>query len=314
MSKIDNNKAPENKRSSDNDALLSSLLGGGKQGKSKVDKLYTDFYQKSNKTVEDIEISSLFPAPDDLNFFPEISDTKMLEMIFSIQENGLFNPIIVWEQDNGYMILSGHNRVTAYGRIVSEYSHVDSFDSDKYKTIPAIVYGKNEIDEEKAKEIIVDTNYIQRDDYKRLLPEIIKNRINIIKDRKDIKGRTIDIVAKELMISSTKVYEDQLIANKIIPELRELYFEGVINKKPILRFAWFSKDIQKKLYKGVDSSNFTDDKVYKIKKDMTYEEIYETLTSTDYEKKVAVQLRVPEKLKDDFRKMANEWIKNNSSN
>lgn len=281
-------------------------LKGGKYGESYRDK-YDDMIKKTEKPITNIDINLLYPAPESWNFFPEISDDKMLEMMFSIMENGLFNPIIVWEQDDGYMILSGHNRVNAYKRILLEYKNTPNFNRKEYETIPAIVYRKNEIDELKAKEIIIDTNYIQREEDRRLMPQIVKNRLEIVKNRKDVKGRTIDIVAKELGISATKVYEDQLIANKIIPELSEFYFNNELKKKSILRFAWFDKETQKWIYENY-KDKITDDNVIKLKKSMTKEDIKDCFNDTNYVKKVSVAIRVPEFLKEEFREMAIKWI------
>ncbi len=281
-------------------------LQGGTYGESYRDK-YDDIIKKTEKPIVNVDIESLYPAPESWNFFPEISNDKMLEMMFSIMENGLFNPIIVWEQDEGYMILSGHNRVRAYKRILVEYQNAPNFNKKEYETIPAIIYRKDEIDELKAKEIIIDTNYIQRDEDKRLMPQIVKNRLEIVKDRKDAKGRTIDIVAKELGISATKVYEDQLIANKIIPELNEFYFNNKLRKKSLLRFAWFNKDVQRWIYENY-RDEIIDDNVMKLKKIMTKEEIKDCFENPNHVKKVSVSIRVPEYLKDEFREMATRWV------
>lgn len=262
-----------------------------------------------NKPVTYLPIHSLQPAPNDWNFFPSISPSKMLEMMFSIQENGLFNPIIVWEKEDGYMILSGHNRVEAYKRIISEYQDTEGFNREDYEKIPAIVFSENEIDENKAKEIIIDTNYIQRENDRRLMPIIVENRIDIVKNRKDKKGRTIEIVAKELGLSRTKVYEDFLIAERIIPELSEMFFDGTISKKALLKFSSFGKILQKELYEKY-KDEITTDKCMKLKKTMTKEEIKELFKKKDSGKIITMQVRVPEILKDEFRTMANEWLKN----
>ena len=281
-------------------------LQGGKYGESYQDK-YHEIIKKSEKDIINIDINLLSPAPNDWNFFPEISDDKMLEMMFSIQENGLFNPIIVWERHGRYMILSGHNRVRAYKRIINEYEGAEGFDKKKYETIPAIVYRENEIDEIKAREIIIDTNYIQRDEDKRIMPQIVKNRLEIVKNRKDVKGRTMDIVAKELGISATKVYEDQLIANRIIPELNELYFNGELKKKSLLRFAWFDKETQNWI-KDNFMESIDDEKVMRLKKNMPRDEIKKCLTFEDNINRVYVTMRMAEEITDEFKEMANEWI------
>jgi ParB family chromosome partitioning protein len=269
--------------------------------------VFNALIDKDNKTAVLLDIESVFPSPDEWNFYPEISEKKMIEMMLSIMENGLFNPIIVWQQGNKYQILSGHNRVIAYKRIVNEYSSLKNFDINKYKKIPAIVYKEEELDELKAREIIIDTNYIQREEDKSLTPTIIKHRLEILRNRKDIKGRTIDILAKELGISSTKVYEDHVIATKIIPELNEFFFNNKIRKKSLLRFAWFNKETQKKIYKEYNKE-LTDDRISKLKKGMTGEEIRECFKGKII-RKTLVTVSVPESLAKEFKIMSKIWLK-----
>ena len=60
-----------------------------------------------------LELDKLKAAPKEWNFYVPLNDNKMSELIESIIDNGLLNPIIVWENDNDYMILAGHNRVKA---------------------------------------------------------------------------------------------------------------------------------------------------------------------------------------------------------
>lgn len=306
MSKTDNKRKKSNKK------LLESIFSN--PSSSGVRNLYDadrKALEKAQKPIERINIESLVSAPKEWNFFPKISEDKLLEMIFSIQENGLFNPIIVWKQrNNEYMILSGHNRVRAFNRIIGEYSNVEGFNKDKYESIPAIVFEKEEIDEDKAKEIIIDTNYIQREgkDLRRVMPFIVKNRLDIVEKRKDLKGRTIDVVAEELKISATKVYEDSLIANEIIPELSELYFNEELKKKPLLRFAWFEKRVQRWMYETF-KDEINDQTAMKLKRDMKQDEIIKCFTEIDNIKRVNITMKVPEKHKDDFRKMATKWIK-----
>lgn len=263
---------------------------------------------EKDRPVVKLPLTSLQPAPKEWNFFPSISPSKMLEMMFSIQENGLFNPIIVWEKKDGYMILSGHNRVEAYSRILTEYRETEGFVEEEYARIPAIILEEDEINENKAREIIIDTNYLQRDNDRRLMPIIVENRIKIVKNRRDKKGRTIEIVAKELGLSKTKVYEDFVIGEKIIPELSEMFFDGVITKKSLLKFANYNKGVQQFLYQNFKDT-ITNENCMKIKTNMDREELSKLFRNENPEKIITMQVRVPEKLKDEFRKMANDWLK-----
>lgn len=261
-----------------------------------------------DRPIQQIPLEKLRPAPLEWNFFPPISDGKMLEMILSIQESGLFNPVILWKKGLEYMILSGHNRVEAYRRILTEYGEVKGFNPNEYESIPSIVYSEKEIDENKAKEIIIDTNYIQRDEDKRLMPLIVKNRIEITRHRKDKKGRTIEIVAKELGLSRTKVYEDYIIGENIISEISDLFFDGHLTKKSLLRFSWYSKKIQEHLFRRY-KDKITNENSMKIRKNMSKAELENIFEGKAKEKVITMQVRVPESLRVDFREMCDNWLK-----
>ena len=66
---------------------------------------------------ETIEINRLEAAPDEWNFFKQLSEKKGLDLAISIHTNGLLQPIIVRaldEKGEQYQILAGHSRVRAY--------------------------------------------------------------------------------------------------------------------------------------------------------------------------------------------------------
>ena len=79
---------------------------------------------------------------------------RLDDMVESIKENGVLNPIIVLKKDNNYEILSGHNRVNA-ARLAN------------LKTVPCIV--KENLSEEQAYTYVIETNLMQRS-FSDLLP------------------------------------------------------------------------------------------------------------------------------------------------
>lgn len=216
--------------------------------------------KKLGKSIENVPLVKLSSAPSEWNFFPQISDNMQMEMVVSILNDGLYNPIIVWKRtEDDYMILSGHNRVEAYRQIKDMYAK-DNDISMNYSSIPSIVYGPNEIDNLKAQQIIIDTNYIQREDNKRLLPTIVQKRVNIMKSNKDFTGDIYKEVSEALNLSKTKVAEDYIIATSVIPEFTNLYFGALdidgnmiygsqkLSKKSLLKISMFDKDIQKWIF------------------------------------------------------------------
>lgn len=99
------------------------------------------------QTTKKIKISQLIPFKD--HPFKLYQDEKMLEMIQSVEEYGILNPILVRKKnENQYEIISGHNRWEAAKRI-------------GLQEIPAII---RELDDETATILMVDSNFYQRDE------------------------------------------------------------------------------------------------------------------------------------------------------
>ncbi len=78
----------------------------------------------------------------------------MDDMVESIEEYGILNPVIVWQYGDGYEMLAGHNRQMA-GKLAG------------LTEIPAIV--KTDLTEEEAYVYVIETNVIQRG-FAELLP------------------------------------------------------------------------------------------------------------------------------------------------
>lgn len=121
-----------------------------KETKEIVDKTVEKFEKILNLNVNDlIEFKE--------HIFNEISEYKFEELVESISQNGVLDPIIVREiENNKYEIIAGHNRVRACKTL-------------NMQTVPATI--KN-VDDDTAKLIMIDTNINRRD---KLLPsELMK--------------------------------------------------------------------------------------------------------------------------------------------
>lgn len=211
------------------------------------------YIERTKKDKETLSLDLLDDAPKTWNYFPALSKEKMLQLKMSIMSMGVLTPIIVWAKEDGrYIILAGHNRVQACREILEEYKGLEhAFD---YAHIPAIVYQKDEITEAKAREIIIDTNYIQRSDMSpKLRVETIKARKELLESQKDERGATIGQLMEELNLNRTTVYEDLLIGTKVIPPLQDLYFDGKINRRAVLKFSMYTEDIQDWMYENYPS-------------------------------------------------------------
>lgn len=237
---------------------------------------YTEYINKTNKKEAEISLELLDPAPDEWNFFPQQDESKILELMFSIEQNGVINPIIVWEQDKRrYMILSGHTRVEALKRLREDILKEEE-NSKLYKTIPAIIYGKNEINVSKAREIICDTNYLQRSLNRKLQTKIIQERMNLIRTQVNRKGELISEAAKILGIKQTALYGNYAIATQLIPEIQNEFFENKISFKTAYEITKFSKNMQ--FFLANECMEYINDKsIQKISPVMTQQEIKEAL-------------------------------------
>ena len=264
-----------------------------------------DYIERSNKEKENISIDLLDDAPPEWNFFPKLEHTKFLQLKMSIMNNGIFTPVIVWERENGrYMILSGHNRVNACKEILEEYGTIGL--QRDYTHVPVTIYKKEELTEYKAREIIIDTNYIQRGQFEpKLRVLIIKHRMELMRTQVDEKGRRIDQIEKDLGIKKSAIYEDMQIGEKIIPELQELYYDRKINRKAVLKFVYFMEPIQRNLYEKYGSV-MTSENVLKLKKNMTMDEEFESVfnpTEVQSKPKKSVKLEIPEEYYDEFMEL-----------
>ena len=100
----------------------------------------------------DIALSLIDPFPG--HPFRVQEDAEMEELVESIREHGVLNPVIVLKKGKGYEMLAGHNRLNA-ARIAG------------LTEIPAIV--KEGLSEEEAYVYVIETNMIQRA-FSELLP------------------------------------------------------------------------------------------------------------------------------------------------
>ena len=102
--------------------------------------------------IQDIEIDLLKAYHD--HPFTLYTGKRLEDMVDSIRENGILNPIIVLKEDGAYEILSGHNRVNA-AKLAD------------LKTVQCIV--KEHLSEEEAYTYVIETNLMQRS-FSDLLP------------------------------------------------------------------------------------------------------------------------------------------------
>ncbi|MFR4987302.1 MAG: ParB N-terminal domain-containing protein [Lachnospirales bacterium] len=117
-------------------------------GKVELDS-FEDMFNFTNqdkiRESEKIKINKLKPFPE--HKFKLYTGERLRDMVQSIEEYGVLSPIIIWENNGEYIILSGHNRVEA-----SKILGIDE--------IPCII--KKDLTFEEATLIVTETNLMQR--------------------------------------------------------------------------------------------------------------------------------------------------------
>ncbi len=329
------NKAKKNKVELEAEKRIQQIQQERSSGAFDMNQLdsYRNIANQSGRIIERIPLDKLVPAPAEWNYFPPLSPDKELEMYFSVLENGLFSPIIVWEQpDCTYMILSGHNRVNSFRKIYEDYKDADieklileaqddetfkladDFSLENFESIDAHIFKFDDIDENKAQEIIIDTNYIQRDEDKKILTTTIMRRLEIVKRRRDLKGKSMDIVANEMGISASGVHRQWVLATKIIDEMRNLYYDEKISQQAIMQVQNFSPDIQKWI---VDEYGevLTNKMLNRISLKKNYSKndlkmIFDSMIEKEEVNVKTVTFKVEEEWVAEFKKAMKEWIYN----
>ena len=94
---------------------------------------------------EKIEIELLKPFPN--HKFKLYTGKRLEDMIESIEQYGVIVPIVVWKNENDFIILSGHNRVEACKKLGLD-------------EIPCVI--KEDLTMEEATLIVTETNFMQR--------------------------------------------------------------------------------------------------------------------------------------------------------
>ena len=264
------------------------------------------------KKIEYIDIAKMEGAPAEWNRYPLLKDNqpdKYLELKLSIYEKGVETPLVLWKQPGGvYMILAGHNRRDICAEIITDCREEEGFDEEKYRMIPCIVYQEDELDEIKAREIIDDTN-LYRDFSK--LPEKIKqqivvNRLAIYKRRHYAKGERIDQLMKDFGLKKSAIYDAIALNENVIEPLQKLFFDGVLKKKSVMRFAFFPKDTQQWMYDEY-AEQISDAKVNALKKNMTRDEIAQVFQSENRAVK-RLTVEIPADREEEFREMYKKWL------
>ena len=170
-----------------------------------VDFLLNDTDIAEQKDIQNIEINLLENYHD--YPFSLYTGKRLDDMVESIKENGILNPVIVMKKEiGGYEILSGHNRVNA-----AKLANL--------KTVPCII--KENLTQEQVYTYVIETNLMQRS-FSDLLPTekavVLKLRYEKITSqgkRNDLQ-KELNRLNDGIVVKKNKRAEDKLDSRKNI--------------------------------------------------------------------------------------------------
>ena len=224
-----------------------------------VDLLMDDIEEKTAAGgLQMLPIKKIRPFHD--HPFHLYEGDRLEDMVASVKEHGILNPVIVQEIDGGYEMLSGHNRMKA-AKLVG------------LKEIPAIV--KTDLSEEEAYVYVIETNLMQRSFSDLLISEkaaVLKARYekescqgrrnDISEEIARMEGKelpatcghgdqrlnTRDMIGKEYELSGSSVGR-LLKLNDLIKPFKDMVDRGALYTKVALQLAFLPEEEQDMVFR-----------------------------------------------------------------
>lgn len=210
--------------------------------------------------IQLIQIKNIQPFHD--HPFHLYEGERLEDMIASVKEHGILNPVIVQKIDGGYEMLSGHNRMNA-AKLAG------------LKEVPAIV--KTDLSEEEAYVYVIETNLMQRSFSDFLISEkaaVLKARyekescqgrrndiieeiarlegkeVEVTRGHGDHRMKTRDTIGKEYELSGSSVGR-LLKLNDLIKPFKDMVDRGALYTKVALQMAFLPEEEQNMVYEAI---------------------------------------------------------------
>lgn len=223
-----------------------------------VDLLMDEIEERETpRGVQLIQIKNIQPFHD--HPFRLYEGERLEDMIASVKEHGILNPVIVQKIDGGYEMLSGHNRMNA-----AKFAGLN--------VVPAIV--KTDLSEEEAYVYVIETNLMQRSFSDLLISEkaaVLKARyekescqgrrndiieeiarfegkeVEVTRGHGDHRMKTRDTIGKEYELSGSSVGR-LLKLNDLIKPFKDMVDRGALYTKVALQLAFLPEEEQNMVY------------------------------------------------------------------
>lgn len=223
-----------------------------------VDLLMDEIEERAvPRGIQLIQIKNIQPFHD--HPFHLYEGERLEDMITSVKEHGILNPVIVQKIDGGYEMLSGHNRMNA-----AKFAGLN--------VVPAIV--KTDLSEEEAYVYVIETNLMQRSFSDLLISEkaaVLKvryekescqgRRNDIIEEIARLEGKEVeatrghgdhrmktrDTIGKEYELSGSSVGR-LLKLNDLIKPFKDMVDRSALYTKVALQLAFLPEEEQNMVY------------------------------------------------------------------
>ena len=206
-------------------------------------------YFTSQKRVDSedqlIDINLLDPYPNQP--YRVVMDDAMTELIESIEDTGLIQPIIVRKNpkdQNRYQIISGHRRVFACKQI-------------GMKQIKAVV---KDMDDDTAIMFLIDSNKYRPEILPSEKAHAYKMRMSAMKRKAgrpsknlsqvETNKRTSEVIAEEMGDSRAQV-DRYIRLTELIPDLLDAVDDKKLKMRPAVELSYLPKDAQETVYRTI---------------------------------------------------------------
>lgn len=213
-----------------------------------------------SRGIQLIQIKNIQPFHD--HPFHLYEGERLEDMIASVKEHGILNPVIVQKIDGGYEMLSGHNRMNA-----AKFAGLN--------VVPAIV--KTDLSEEEAYVYVIETNLMQRSFSDLLISEkaaVLKVRyekescqgrrndiieeiarlegkeVEVTRGHGDHRMKTRDTIGKEYELSGSSVGR-LLKLNDLIKPFKDMVDRSALYTKVALQLAFLPEEEQNMVFQVI---------------------------------------------------------------
>ena len=206
---------------------------------------------KSKETVTEIPLAKIRNFPD--HPYQVRDDESMNDLVESIKERGLIQPVLVRPVEDGYEMVSGHRRKRAF-----ELAGIEK--------IPARV---KELTRDEAILAMVDSN-LQRE---QILPsekaKAYKMRLDAMKrqgNRTDLTCAPVEhklngVKSRDILSEESGESREQIRRyirlNELVPEILSLVDDGQIAMRPAVEISYLPKESQKQLFDAMGANDCT---------------------------------------------------------